>query len=101
VNREQRFICLNFDHYAFLHQEIDPVASLKQGTSITKRRTYLPLKMDLPLVHFIAKTPFVGRFQKPRPEMPMNLDTGPNDPLCNLVLHSARPLRLSVEKTTP
>jgi hypothetical protein len=89
MHGEQHFICFDFDYYALLDYQIDAVASPKLNALIKKGRSYLPLKMDIPLAHFMAKTLFVCRLQKPRAKMTMNLNTSPNYALCNLVFHSA------------
>lgn len=69
---------LCFDDELIIDDEIESISGIYDDALVVQRQRLLPLDGESASNELVAQALLVGRFQQPRPELPMHLHTCPN-----------------------
>jgi hypothetical protein len=81
-----------------VYQKVQTISAIQVDFAITDWKGHLPLKRDPQVPQLMTETDLIGRFHKPWPKGPMDIDRRSDDPFAELILFHAS---LSRESSDP
>ena len=79
MDRQERIDVLQFDNDDTLDDEVHPKATIQANALVHYGQFHLALELEAAQREFVTKTLFIGRFQKPWPQFPVDFNCRPDD----------------------